>query len=107
MSLKFISDIHTASKLQRLLVLESEHGPLPGKSPALPTVLHYLNQVLHCCIRVHCIVEGTFVNDTIIIFIDCDSCLHCELLIFVLRMFSTSLYGVTIIIIIIKKSRNT
>ena len=37
--------MHTASKLQRLLVLESEHGPLPGTSPALADVLHYLNKV--------------------------------------------------------------
>ena len=52
MSLKFnhISNSHTASKLQRLLVLESEHGPLPGASPVLDDMLHYLNQVL-CCIQ--------------------------------------------------------
>ena len=51
MSFKFhcISITHTASKLQRLLVLESEHGPLPGTSPVLADVIHYLNQVL-CCI---------------------------------------------------------
>ena len=37
---------YTASKLQRLLVLESEHGPLLGTSPALTDVLHYLNKVM-------------------------------------------------------------
>ena len=36
---------NAASKLQRLLVLESEHGPLPGTRPALTDVLHYLNKV--------------------------------------------------------------
>ena len=39
---------NTASKLQHLLVLESEHGPLPGTIPALADVLHY--SVL-CCIQ--------------------------------------------------------
>ena len=38
--------IYIASKLQRLLVLESEHGSLPGTSPALTDVLHYLKKVM-------------------------------------------------------------
>jgi len=40
-----------ASKLQHLLVLESEHGPLPGTTPALTDVLNYLENVIigGCC----------------------------------------------------------
>ena len=36
---------YTASKLQQLLLLEAEHGALPGTSPALTDVISYLGQV--------------------------------------------------------------
>ena len=35
------------SKFQRLLVLEAEHGPLPGTTPALTDVIDYLENVCH------------------------------------------------------------
>ena len=34
------------SNFQRLLVLEAEHGPLPGTTPALTDVLNYLENVV-------------------------------------------------------------
>ena len=44
-----------ASKLQRLLVLEAEHGPTPGTSPALTDVLNYLENVImaSCCLYIY------------------------------------------------------
>ena len=40
-------DIHSpaVSKLQSLLVLEAEHGPLPGTTPAVTDVINYLENV--------------------------------------------------------------
>ena len=35
-----------ASKLQRLVVLEAEHGPLPGTTPAITDILNYLENVI-------------------------------------------------------------
>ena len=35
------------SKFQRLLVLEVQHGPLPGTTPALTDVIDYLENVGH------------------------------------------------------------
>ena len=37
----------TVSKFQRLLVLEAEHGPLPGTTPALTDVIDYLENVCY------------------------------------------------------------
>ena len=45
-------DIHSpaVSKLQRLLVLEAEHGPLPGTTPAVTDVINYLENVNHAAL---------------------------------------------------------
>jgi len=45
--------ICAASKLQHLLDLEVQHGPLPGTTPAITDVLNYLENVIiagaGCC----------------------------------------------------------
>ena len=45
-------DIHSpaVSKLQSLLVLEAEHGPLPGTTPAVTDVINYLENVNHAAL---------------------------------------------------------
>jgi len=42
------------SKFQSLLVLEAEHGPLPGTTPAIKDFINYLENVYYAVLASSC-----------------------------------------------------
>ena len=44
-SFTFCYDYYTGDQLERLLILESEFGALPGITPAVDAVIEFLNTV--------------------------------------------------------------